>query len=220
MSADSAKITKLSVQARDKSRVNVFVDGSYRFSLDITQVADLGVKVGAEYSEDEILELEHEGLFGKVYTRALEYALTRPRSQKEIREYLYKKTRDVRQKDGIIKKGVSVELTNRVFNRLTERGYVDDEKFARFWVENRNLRKGTSMRKIKSELALKGIDSSIVERVFSEIDRSDDEEILKIIRKKASKYEDRQKFMRYLASQGFSYDTITAGLEAFDAEEG
>ncbi len=212
------RITALKIQARDKNRVNVFVDGKYRFSLEIAQVADLGIKNGAEYSEDELLNLENESQFGKLYARALEYAFMRPRSQREMRDYLYRKTRDTRTKTGGIKKGVSKELTERVFDRLVQRNYLNDEAFAKFWVENRNVRKGSSIRKLKSELSAKGVASSIIEQVIGEGERTDSEEILKIIRKKAPKYDDRQKLLRYLAAQGFSYDTISSALEAYLTE--
>ena len=207
------KITALKVQARDKGRVNIFVDGKYRFSLDITQVADLGIRNGAEYSEAELAELENESQFGKLYARSLEYALTRPRSQREMRDYLYRKTRDTRTKTGSIKKGASVELTERVFDRLIQKGYVNDEKFARFWAENRNVRNGTSKRKLQAELTAKGVDRTIVEAVLQESDRSDNDELKKIIAKKAARYDDRQKFIAYLARQGFHYDDIQSALD-------
>lgn len=206
------KITSISVQARDKNRVNVSVDGKYRFSLDILQITDLGIKVGKEYTEKELLALEEESQFGKLYTRTLEYCLIRPRSQREARDYLYRKTRDTRTKMGNIKKGVSKELTERVFDRLIEKGYINDEKFARFWVENRNLRKGSSLRKLSVELSAKGIDRVTIEQVLGDTDRSDQDEIQKIIAKKAGKYDDPQKLMAYLARQGFSYDDIRQAL--------
>lgn len=209
------KITALKQQVRDKDRVNVFVDGVYRFSLDITQVAELGIKNGAEYSEAELIELEAESQFGKLYTRSLEYALVRPRSQREMRDYLYRKTRDTRTKTGGVKKGVSKELTERVFDRLVQKGYINDEKFARFWVENRNLRKGVSQRKLQAELAAKGIERAIVDAVLGETDRTDTEELQKIIAKKAKRYDDKQKFIAYLARQGFSYDDIQEALVDF-----
>lgn len=212
------KITALKIQVRDKDRVNVFVDGKYSFSLDITQVAELGIKNGNEYTEEELVELENESQFGKLYTRALEYALTRPRSQREMRDYLYRKTRDSRTKTGDIKKGVSVELTNRVFDRLVERGYLDDEKFAHFWVENRNVRKGTSLRKLRGELLLKGVDKAIVEQVFESSDRSDNEELLKVIAKKAPRYDDEQKLIAYLMRQGFRFDDIKAALNTSEGD--
>ena len=87
------KITDISLQTRDKNRVNVSVDGKYRFSLDVFQVGELGIKVGREYTDDELTELEDESQFGKLYARAMEYCLARPRSVKELRDYLWRKTR-------------------------------------------------------------------------------------------------------------------------------
>lgn len=208
------KITNLTSQQKNKNRINVLVDGKYRFSLDIFQVGELGIKVGREYSEEELVALETESQFGKVYTRTLEYSLSRPHSAKEIRDYLYKKTRDTRTKTGGVKKGVSPVITVRVFDRLVERGYVNDEKFARFWVENRNVKKGASKRKMTAELQLKGVESAIIQTVLAESERTDSDELLKIIAKKRNRYPDEQKFMAYLARQGFSYDDIRTALAA------
>jgi len=206
------KITALKMQVRDKDRVNVFVDGKYRFSLDITQVAELGIKTGSEYTEEELVELENESQFGKLYTRALEYALTRPRSQREMRDYLYRKTRDTPTKEGGLRKGVSKELTDRVFDRLIAKGYVDDEKFTRFWIENRNLRRGTSFRRLKAELAAKGVSGGIVDEFLEKSERQELDELRKVVAKKAIKYDDPQKLIGYLVRQGFRYDDIRSVL--------
>jgi len=213
------KITSISLQKRDKDRVNVSVNGKYRLSLDVFQLTDLGIKVGKVYSEEELAALEDESQFGKLYMRALEYCLMRPHSQRELRDYLYRKTRDTRTKEGAVRKGVSVALTERVFNRLQEKGYIDDEKFAVFWIENRNLRKGSSKRKLSSELSAKGVDRTIIERYLEESERDDTTELQKIINKKRSRYDDEQKFMSYLARQGFSYDDIKTALQNNDEEE-
>ena len=207
------KITSISLQVRNKNRVNVSVNGKYRFSLDYTQIADLGVKVGNEYTEEQLVELENESQFGKLYMRALEYSLMRPHSQYELSQYLYRKTRDTLTKTGSVKKGVSKELTERVFDRIIEKGYVNDEAFARYWIENRQLRKGISKRKLQAELASKGVNRSIVESLLTQTERSDEDEILKIIEKKASRYDDEQKLIAYLARQGFSYDDIKQAIE-------
>lgn len=190
------------------------VDGKYRLSLDIAQYADLGVRVGKEYTDDELVELETESQFGKLYARALEYCLMRPHSAKEVRDYLYRKTRDTRTKTGDIKPGVSAEITARVFDRLVERGYVDDEKFALYWIENRNMTKGASQRKLTAELRAKGVMSDIIEPLLRLSDRTDNDELQKVIAKKRRRYTDDQKFMQYLARQGFSYDDIKQALES------
>ena len=213
------KVTSISVQKRDKDRVNVSVNGKYRLSLDVFQLVDLGIKIGKEYTEEELVALEEESQFGKLYMRALEYCLMRPHSQRELKDYLYRKTRDTRTKEGNIRKGVSVALTKRVFNRLQTKGYIDDEKFAAYWIENRNLRKGSSKRKLSAELSAKGVERTIIERLLSETERDDKTELQKIIDKKRSRYDDEQKFMSYLARQGFSYDDIKSALQNNDDEE-
>lgn len=208
----SMKITAITSQIKDTNRVNIMVDGKYRFSLDIFQVGELSIKSGNEYSDEELTALEDESQFGKLYGRALEYSLMRPHSAKEVRDYLYRKTRDTRHQDGSVKKGASSIITERVFNRLLEKGYIDDEKFTRYWVENRSLAKGASKRKLTSELRMKGIDQAVIEKHLTDSERTDADELAKIIAKKRSRYRDPQKFMQYLARQGFSYDDIKSAL--------
>lgn len=202
------KITSISAQKRDNNRVNILVDGKYRFSLDVYQLVELGVKVGREYDEAELVALEQDSQFGKLYGRALEYCLMRLHSVREVKDYLYRKTRPTRDKTGEIKPGVSPEITLRVYDRLVEKGYIDDIKFTKYWVENRSLTKGVSLRKLTSELRTKGVESSIIEQTLGETERNDSEEIQKIIAKKRSHYPDDQKLIAYLARLGFSYDEI------------
>ena len=209
-------ITALTAQQKDKNRVHVMVDGPYRISLDIFQVGDLGLKIGKDYTEEELQALEIESSFGKVYARALEYCMMRPHSAKEVRDYLYRKTRERRTKTGEMRPGVSSEVTTRVFDRLLEKGYVNDESFARYWVENRSQTKGVSRRKLQLELRAKGVDSSVIDRQLADSLRSDDDEIQKVIAKKQRLYPDRQKFIQYLMRQGFSYDSITRALSRDD----
>ena len=216
------KITGISAQAKSANRVNISVDGKYRFSLDVYQVADLGIRVGKEYSEDELVEIETESRFGKLYARALEYVMLRPHSGREVKDYLYRKTLAKKrlsknpdksgQRKLIETAGVPKAVADRVYERLVEKNYIDDEKFARWWVENRNVRKGSSMRKISVELRAKGVANDVVELVLSETERSDEDELAKIVAKKRYNYADDQKFMQYLARQGFSYDDIKQAL--------
>jgi len=206
------KITAISAQIRNNNRVNVSVDDKYRFSLDIYQLVDLGIKVGNDYEEADLIALEQESQFGKVYGRALEYCLMRPHSAKEMKDYLYRKTRPKLDKDGQMKSGVPTETTGRVFDRLVERGYIDDQKFATYWVENRSLTKGLSRRKLIAELRINGIASATIEQSLSSTERNDVQEIKKIIAKKRSRYSDQNKLIIYLARQGFSYDVIKQSI--------
>ena len=210
-------ITDIKQAVKNQNRANIFVNGKYRFSLDIFQLTQLNVKIGSKFTKTEIENLEQQSEFGKLYALALNYCLMRPRSKKEISDYLWKKTLNRKLKNRKTgefyeKKGVSKISVEQVLNRLIEKKYIDDEKFAKFWVENRNQRKGSSIKKLKSELFSKGVSSDIIEQVLSESNRNDEDEIQKIIAKKAKKYTDEQKLIAYLARQGFSFDEIKKAI--------
>lgn len=211
------KVTAIAQAVRNPERVNVSVDGTFRFSLDVAQLLDLKIKVGNEYTEAELAEIETESQFGKLYARALEYCLMRPHSKREVRDYLWKKTRETKyrsRKTGEIKlrPGISETIADRVFARLGEKGYLDDEKFSSWWVETRGITKGTSLRKLYSELSAKGVSREIIERTLLKTNRSDASELEKMIARKRSKYPDEQKLIAYLARQGFRYDDIKQAL--------
>ena len=210
-------ITDIKQAVKNQNRANIFVNGKYRFSLDIFQLTQLNVKIGSKFTKTEIENLEQQSEFGKLYSLALNYCLIRPHSKKEISDYLWKKTLNRKLKNRKTgefyeKKGVSNISVEQVLSRLIEKKYIDDEKFAKFWVENRNQRKGSSIKKLKSELFSKGVSSDIIEQVLSESNRNDEDEIQKIIAKKAKRYTDEQKLIAYLARQGFSFDEIKKAL--------
>lgn len=212
------KITSISAQVKSPDRVNISVDGKYRFSLALSQVVDLGIRIGNEYSEDELLKFEAESDFGKLYGRALEYTLMRPHSAKEVKDYLWRKTRATlyKSRTGELKErgGASEELTARVFDRLVEKKYIDDDAFARWWIENRSVAKGASRRKLTNELRMKGVATQSIEAALRATSRRDDDELGKIITKKQGRYPDPQKFMQYLVRQGFSYDDVKTALQS------
>ena len=211
------KITSISAQRKNPSRVNISVDGTYRFSLDIAQVVELGLKNGQEIDDEQLINFEQESEFGKLYARTLEYCLMRPHSAQEFRKKkkkktLHKKVKNKKTGDILDKKGIPTDITDRVFERLKQKGYIDDEKFARFWVENRNQRKGSSIRKLKNELRAKNVENTIIETIITQSHRNDTDELQKIIKKKQSKYSDEKKFIQYLMRQGFRYEDICHAL--------
>ncbi len=191
--ADVLTITDLKQGVKNPNRVNVFVGGKFAFSLDVAQVVDFKLKIGLEVSEEQLVELKRASEFGKLYQRTLEWALMRPRSEKEFYDYLYKK---------VYEKKLDKNYISLIIERLREKKYVDDRKFAEYYVENRFVKKGISRKRLKMELMKKGVAKEIVDEVISS--RDDEEEIDKIIAKKRDKYDD-EKLISYLCRQGFSY---------------
>ena len=122
-------ITDIKQAVKNPNRANIFVNGKYRFSLDIFQLTDLGVKIGEIFDEKEIQNLEQQSEFGKLYALALIYCLMRPHSERDIRDYLMKKTlskklRNKKTGEFYEKSGVSKLSVEQVLARLKEKKYI------------------------------------------------------------------------------------------------
>lgn len=229
------RITDIRQAVKNENRVNIYVNGKYRFSLDVAQVVELGVKVGRTITGGELAEYKKASEYGKAYQRALEWVLVRPRSVKELREYLRRRRQlsavkerknswqKEKEKADMIARGEDeaaermarkmshkkkcekYDFDELIVQRLREKGYVDDEKFAEHYVENRFVKKGISKKRLKMELVKKGIEQNIIDEVLNK--RDDAEELSKMIEKKRAKYDD-EKLIQYLCRQGFDYQLV------------
>lgn len=217
-------VTKLTAGVRDPNRVNVFLDGRFAFSLDVTQVVDFGLRVKQEISEERLTELRKASEFGKLYQRTLEWAITRPHSIREAKDYLKRrkiKRRQLnrqRERDGLkALPEFEEETMELVIARLIEKKYLNDQKFAEFYVENRYVRRGISQKRLRMELQNKGVSSEIAAAAMAKIPRDEDEEILKVIAKKRRKYNDFQ-LVGYLTRQGFNFQKAKDAVANWQAE--
>ena len=190
------KITALKPAVKTAGRWNIFVDGAYSFSLDESQVLQHRLKVGQEIDTDQLALLKDDSTFGKAYARALDLILRRMRSRKEIEDYARRKE-------------WAEDTTRRVIARLEERGYLNDQEFAESWVRSREAIKPSSRRKLEMELRQKGVASAIIQSVLAEEGDHDELSTLRrTVAKKQARYDDPQKFMAYLARQGYNFDVI------------
>lgn len=194
-------VTDIKLGVKNQNRANVFLNHKFAFSLDLSQIIDFKIKLGSEFEKHDIEKFKHASDFGKLYQRMLEWTFVRPRSVREASDHL--KIITARSKSDFVR--TSQELKTDVMERLISKGYLDDEKFAKYYVENRFTKKGISKKRLKLELFKKGVDRSIVDAVLGEGIRNDEEEIKKIITKKRARYDD-EKLINYLVRQGFDFE--------------
>lgn len=220
------KITKISQQVKNHLRYSVYIDDSYSFSLHEQQLAESALRVGKDLTEKEVNDYKNESQFGKAYERALNYALLRPRSRKEIDQYLtrtflYPKPRAYVNKVGerIFKK-LDVDpvqtkaMIEKISDRLAEKGYVNDATFAKAWVESRRYFKKTSTRRLRQELRAKGVADEIIATVLQNDNSTDHQMLSEVITKKRrmSRYASDEKLTAYLLRQGFAYSDVREAL--------
>lgn len=72
------------------------------------------------------------------------------------------------------RKHVPGPVAERLLDRFQEVGLVDDEAFARTWVESRQRSKGTARSVLAMELRRKGIDEEISRAVLADLDPEDE----------------------------------------------
>jgi regulatory protein len=94
------------------------------------------------------------------------------RSRKELRQKL-------------AKKDVPGDLAEQLLDRFTEVGLVDDEAFARSWVESRQRSRGLARRALAQELRRKGVDDETARSALDDLDPAQEEEAARqLVRKK------------------------------------
>jgi regulatory protein len=64
--------------------------------------------------------------------------------------------------------GYRADLIDGAIARMTELGMLDDEAFARAWVESRDRARPRGERALQNELRLKGIDRSVIDLVLTD----------------------------------------------------
>jgi regulatory protein len=139
---------------------------------------------------------------GSAYDAAVRFLGPRPRSIAEIRRHLRTKRFDDAAQDQAI-------------DALRTQGYVDDEAFARYWVEQRAKFRPKGDRALVSELMAKGVPRETIDLVIgaadpgAEVTRARD-----ALRRPLARWlaldppERKRKIQQYLAARGFSYDVI------------
>jgi regulatory protein len=203
------KITAIKAQIKNPERVSVYLDGKYSFSLTQSQLLERRLHSGMDLTEQELEDLKKASDYGKLLERTMNYVMIRPRSIREVRDYLWRKKAEP-------------EVSENIIQRLEARSYLGDAAFARSWVRSRQLTKPVSKRRLQAELAQKGVASELIEQAINGDTEYDELEALREIitkKRKQTRYQDEQKLMQYLARQGFSYDVIKSTLAESDAED-
>lgn len=107
------------------------------------------------------------------------------------------------------------EFIDQILNQLLSKSYLDDQKFATFYLANRKLKQGISTKVLRSELRQKGVADDIIVQSLALSSRSEAEDIQKIIQKKSAKYDSRR-LAQYLLRRGFDPDLVQSALSEMD----
>jgi regulatory protein len=190
------------------SEVDVYIDNGGTSRLLLDSIAEFKLYQGKVITEEDYEEIIKKDIELRLFRKALNYISIRPRTEYELNIYFLKQRllNENANRDDIIE---------RLFTKLREQKYVNDEKFCEWLIENRVNCSLKSRAEIRNELQQKGVSSAIIANQLT-IYYSDEEEkevFDKIFDKKfgiktSLDKKDQLKIYNYFQRRGFSYQII------------
>lgn len=213
------KVTSVEPQKNNPHRFNIFLDGEFGFGADEDLIVENRLVVGKVIDQSLLEKLLSEAEVGKLMERMYRLWNVRARSEKEVRDYFRVKNKELKYKGKEQISNLAVEL---VIKKLKQKSLLNDEKFAKEWVEARRKSKQKGIKALKAELYQKGINKETIEEVLQEQSDISEEQLAKqALEKKMEKWqalpylEKKKKVYQFLATRGFEYEIIMQIVEKF-----
>jgi regulatory protein len=193
-------ITSVKPQKNGK-RLNIYLDGQFGFGIDLENFVKGELKMDKHLTDEEVIKIVKKAEFQKTFDKIVRFATVRPRSEKEITDWLKRKK-------------VHESLHEELFNRLKHLELLDDAKFAVWWIDQRTTFRPKGKRALESELMQKGVNREVIKEVLSDSPIDEEKMARGLMEKNAYKWknlpklEAKQKKIRFLASKGFNWDLI------------
>ena len=204
---------KLTVKEGKANKIHIYVDDEYRATVDSDYWYSEKYRKLKEINEDELTELLDAVSFRRAYNKGLDYLSRRPYGTKELIRKL-------------CEKGHEKEAAEKACERLLELGLLNDEEYARILSDDLINRKNYGIKRVKQELAYRGIDREIIENTVDTLDNDAENRIILVVKKKyLNKLNDekgRKRAVDGLMRLGYSYSEIKSALNTlseFDEDE-
>jgi regulatory protein len=199
-------VSDIRQSARTGAMFDVYVDGEKIVSLSSLNLSTSGLRVGQDLSLGEIEALRETSETSKAYNAAVHYLSIRPRTRREMTQYL-------------IGKEFHTNQIENVLERLASVGLMNDLEFATSWVRSRQSLHPRSKWRLEQELLAKGVSKDDIHTVFAVMDPDDElSSLVDVIAKKHNipRYADQSKLITYLTRQGYSYELIKRAFQELE----
>lgn len=199
-------ITKIEPQAKNKDRVNIFLDGEFKLGCSLELAMLNHLKVDTEISDEQLEKLVFENEKGQALNKAVTLLGKNLKTRRQMRTYLNDK-------------GYSKNIVDYVIDKLSEYNYINDINYATIYVKSVKNKYGKL--KIINNLRQKGISEKDIDEVMQEFE-SDTQSILtlaqKYMKNKEINQDNMAKLYRHLLSKGFGYDEVNSIVRSIKGE--
>jgi regulatory protein len=204
-------ITKIEQQKRHPDRVNVYLDGEFALGLHKDVVGKYALRKGDNIDQSAITKLTSSDEFASAKSKALRFISRRMHAEKELRAKL-------------IEREYHPKIVDEVIVYLRSIDFVNDEKFAKAFVNDFQLRKPAGRRLLQQQLHLKGISSAIIQNVLGETNENHEYDTAlqaamkkldhyKASKKKLEPQKQQQRIVQFLQRRGFVWSIISPVLK-------
>lgn len=186
-----------------KSRVKIEIDHEFAFVLYKGELRLYKIEVGKQIEDADFCKLKEEVLPKRAKLRAMNLLKSRAYTRMQL-------------KDKLIQGGYPEDIANLAIDYVTSYGYVDDEQFAKDFIEYNREKK--SKKRICMDLMQKGISEQFFQNAWDSVvgensNEMEKEQILYWMGKKHfqpqnATFEEKQKMMAFLYRKGFSINNI------------
>ena len=133
-----------------------------------------------------------------MFEKALSYVLSYPKTERQLRQWL-------------ASKGADPEETEEVVEKLKGYGYINDEGYAKLFVEQQQLKQGRGA--ILAKMYQKGLSKEIIEANTAEIDEAIQKDLAKQVAEKwmrgrVDSRDTRRKLFGHLMRKGFDIEMV------------
>lgn len=196
----------LSLKLKSKKDANVFVAstdiGEYDLFSEIIVKYSL---VNGEIDDEKFKRAVKESAEKIAFNTAVKYASSKLKTEKQIRDYLYKKE---------FKKATILP----VIEKLKEYGVIDDKIYMESYIKsNPNFSKN----KLKQKLIMSGISKDLIDEKLNDLEDEDSclTNAKKFLKNKIMDQKTREKLIRRLTYLGYSWDSINSVLKTLNFDE-
>lgn len=204
-------ISKIEPQKRP-GRYNVFINEEFAFGVDEEVLLQFELKKGLHVDETLQKQIEGEETFYKAYSKVLNYLSYSMRTEKQIKDYLWKHE--------------FAHFTDRMIEKLNAMRLINDLLYAESYVRtmaNVN-QKGPS--NIMQDLKMKGVsENDILDALEEYPEEQQLENAIDLAKKQwgksknRSQFESTQKVKQYIVGKGYSFQMADQALESIDTEK-
>ena len=214
---------KLTAKPGKGEKIHLSLDGEYIATVNADYWFTCGIKSGSEVTPEQLEELLTESARRKMMNKALDLLSLRDYSRRELSDKLVTKAWEKKeQKDMDL--GSLKQQASDICDRLEELGLLNEERFARSYVDELIRRKHLSKSGLRTALIQKGVQRDIIETVLEAVDVDPVEQIRELL---ATKFKNRDlsdekqktRTVNALLRLGYRYNEIHAAMGEWMEDE-